>query len=120
MVAGKAGGFRLEAFKFSVYIALPVTATYLCNDPERVRWMIDYFKYIKYPPSSTSQMDEPLADQINREFKRRAGNREAMTGYREQLRSLDDLEGQRKARAAGLLDEVSGNKGWLSWFGFKK
>eukprot|EP00816_Leptocylindrus_hargravesii_P002436 CAMPEP_0196804364 /NCGR_PEP_ID=MMETSP1362-20130617/3970_1 /TAXON_ID=163516 /ORGANISM="Leptocylindrus danicus, Strain CCMP1856" /LENGTH=61 /DNA_ID=CAMNT_0042176621 /DNA_START=275 /DNA_END=457 /DNA_ORIENTATION=- len=61
-------------------------------------------------------MDEPLADQINREFKRRAEDREAMVGYREQLRRLDDLEDQRKARATAgggsLLDEGSETKGW--------
>ena len=116
MVHGKAG-FRLEAAKLSLYIGLPVIATILVNEPSNVRWMIDYFQYIRYPPSITSEDDEPLVDRINREFKRRAEEREAVQKYQDQVRKLDELESERKAR---LAESETNRRGIWSWLGFKK
>lgn len=116
MVHGRAG-FRLEALKLSFYIGLPVAATILVNDPSNVRWMIDYFQYIRYPPSITGEDDEPLVDKINREFKRRAEERGAVQSYQEQVRKLDDLENERRAR---LTENENSGGGIWTWFGFKK
>ena len=116
MVHGRAA-FKLEAAKFSLYIGLPIMATVFVNDPANVRWMIDYFKYIKYPPSAISDDEEPLVDRINREFKKRAEEKKAIEEYRDQVQKLDDLENERKSR---LVESQQSSKGIWSWFGFGK
>mmetsp|Transcript_11323 Transcript_11323/g.14787 ORF Transcript_11323/g.14787 Transcript_11323/m.14787 type:complete len:120 (-) Transcript_11323:451-810(-) len=118
MVHGRAG-FKLEAAKFGLYIGLPILATISVNDPDNVRWMIDYFQYIKYPPTENVGSDEePLADKINNEIRRRLKEKEAMEQYREQVKQLGTLENERNARMKTAEESSKGNGIW-GWFGYK-
>ena len=46
MVLGKAG-MRLEAYKFGLYISVPILASIVFNKPEVQRKCADYFQFLK-------------------------------------------------------------------------
>ena len=46
MVLGKAG-MRLEAYKFGLYISVPILASIIFNEPEVQRKCADYFQFLK-------------------------------------------------------------------------
>jgi len=54
---------RLEVFKFSLYLVVPVTLVYLFNRPDAFEWMIDRTRYVVYPPEeSRDKMQRHLAE----------------------------------------------------------
>lgn len=112
MVAGRQG-MRMEALKFSVYLGIPLVASAFFNEPETVKYFVDYFKYVEYPASPNTNIREQLEEQAM-ELKRL---REQRKVYAKQLRDLDSLTTKNSNEG-----ENRQNSGWwgLGWvFGSK-
>jgi len=54
--------FPLEAFKFSLYLSIPVIATIVYADPSNMERIVDATKYIIYPKEAPRP---PIGDEIN-------------------------------------------------------
>merc|ERR1719162_71226 len=102
MVAGRKG-MRLEAFKFGVYIGIPVVASGLFNDPETIRWFVDYFKFVTYPAPASSNPE--FRKQLEDQTRQRKLIREQKEQYAEQLRKLDEVASSRDIQLDGKIDE---------------
>lgn len=76
------GSFGLEAFKFSLYLLVPLAASAYFNNPENQRRSQDYWKYVTYPANPNTGLKEQL-----QELSRLQESREA---YRNQLQSLTE------------------------------
>lgn len=55
--------FSLEAFKFSLYISIPVMAGVIYANPSVMKDLIMYFKLIEYPESAPAP---PVGEEINK------------------------------------------------------
>lgn len=55
------GGPRLEIFKFSLYVSMPVAATWLYSQPETMHLIVRKLNYIVYP-AVTAQ--PPMGDEM--------------------------------------------------------
>jgi hypothetical protein len=74
-------GFYLEAWKFAVYLAVPVGAAAYFGDPANQRRHAEYWSYVRYPADPSVG----LAEQVKELHKQRAQREE----YRRQLQDLD-------------------------------
>ena len=83
MAKGRAG-FWLEGWKFSIYLLLPLGASWYYSDPVRVRKNVEYWNYISYPPNPNVNMKEQLKELREQQEQRRV--------YREQLKQLMEKE----------------------------
>mmetsp|Transcript_3164 Transcript_3164/g.8958 ORF Transcript_3164/g.8958 Transcript_3164/m.8958 type:complete len:132 (-) Transcript_3164:5964-6359(-) len=83
MVKGKAGLY-LEAWKFGVYISIPIFASAYYSDPETQKYWADYWQFIKYPENPNTNVREKIRE-LAKEKEQLAEQRRA---YREQLREL--------------------------------
>jgi len=45
-------GFVLEAFKFSLYVALPISALVLVSQPRALDWIVKSRAYVINPPAA--------------------------------------------------------------------
>ena len=88
MVAGRQG-MKLEAFKFGIYIGIPVLAAGFFNEPETVRWFVDYFQYVKYPAPASA--DPELRKQLKEQAEKRKLIQQQRNEYKKQLNQLDQL-----------------------------
>ena len=110
MAKGKTG-LWIEGFKFTLYLGIPLLASWYYSDPVRQKASADYWKYIEYPPNPTTGLREQIMEQerIHNEQK------EQREAYREQLRKLDEL-----ANSTATDKEQGESKGiWSRWFGRK-
>ena len=98
-------GHLLEAWKFSLYLGLPLLASWYYNDPERQKASADYWKYVEYPANPTTGMKERLMEQ-ERLHREQQKQREV---YQEQLRQLDQLASQKND------EEKTGGFWWRLW-----
>ena len=98
MVAGKAG-LRLEAFKFGIYVGVPIAASLFFSDPETVKYFVDYFKYIEYPP--TENTSDRVKKDIDERIKSRKIYEKQHKEYQEQLKKLNE-----RAKVKNIEDEV--------------
>ncbi|CAM9589184.1 unnamed protein product [Heterosigma akashiwo] len=62
------GTGRLEMFKFSLYLAIPVAASVIYSAPETMQGIVKHFNYIQYPPQgkkppTSSELEEYLRKQ---------------------------------------------------------
>lgn len=64
MLAKGPAGFRIEALKFITYISIPIIASQLFNNPETTQRIVDYYKFIEYPPEDpeTTEMKKDLQE----------------------------------------------------------
>lgn len=107
-------GFKLETFKLSIYIGLPVFAAVIFNEPETVKYFVDHFKYVEYPATVNT------SDKVKKDINEKINQRQI---YTEQLRRLDEKVNEHKLREVkrdnGEDDSKSTNSSWwrsIIWF----
>lgn len=83
MVKGRQGLY-LEAWKFSVYLGIPIIASVYYSDPDNQRYWADYWQYIKYPENPNTN----VKDKIQEIAKEKEKQREQRLAYRQQLMAL--------------------------------
>ena len=65
-------GPSLQAFRLSLYVALPVAATVLYSQPSIMNQNISFFNYTVYPPAGPPP---PTADEMEKLMKERRAKR---------------------------------------------
>jgi hypothetical protein len=110
MAKGRPGMF-LEGWKFAVYMAIPLGASWYFNDPARQRDSADYWQYMKYPANPNTNMKEQIEELRQKQTQR--------TVYQEQMRELQK-QAQRSREAADSDDDDQEKRGWLRWIGLGK
>ncbi|GKY98780.1 hypothetical protein MPSEU_000834200 [Mayamaea pseudoterrestris] len=114
MAKGKQG-LQLEAWKFGIYIGIPIIASWWFSDPVRQRQAVEYYQYVKYPANPNTNMKE----QIERLQKQQ----EQHQAYREQLRELNKQANRTTAtlqQSHEVKDDAAASeakRGWLRWIG---
>lgn len=83
MVKGRAGLY-LEAWKFGVYLTLPVFASVYYSNPEAQKYWADYYQFIKYPENPNTNVKEKI--RVLAEEKQK--QREQREAYVKQLQEL--------------------------------
>ena len=83
MVKGKKGLY-LEAWKFSVYISLPIIASVYHANPETQKKWADYYKFIQYPENPNTKVKQ----KIQALAKEKEEKREQHLAYQKQLQEL--------------------------------
>lgn len=94
-------GFYLEAWKFAVYISIPIIASVYYTDPDRQKEMADYWKFISYPENPNTNVRQKIQELA----KEKAEQREQRLAYQRQLQEL-----QRAAERAQNVDGKIVNK----------
>jgi len=122
MLAHGRTGFRIEAFKFAIYLSIPIIATQVFNNPDWTQRLVDYYKYVEYPPedANTTQMKQDLED-LKKNLEQ--AKRKKMLMQR-QLQSLDQMVEGTKSETTDAVKgegEVKAARWWNigSWFGRK-
>jgi Pet100 len=105
MVLGKQG-MRLEAFKFSLYIGIPIIASVAFNNTDVQKYWADYFQFLKYPANPNIGLKE----QFEELQKQRQMQQEQLQEYAEQMKRL-----QESAQRSREMKEEAATKrsGWL-------
>ena len=113
-------GFYLEAWKFAVYVSIPVVASAYFSDPKTIKQQAEYWKFIEYPENPNTNVRQ----KIQKLIKEKEEQREQRDAYRQQLQEL-----QRAAARSSSLnsysdedEDPSGRDGerkswWRRWFG---
>jgi hypothetical protein len=115
-------GLYLEAWKFSVYISLPIIASVYYSNPETQRYWADYWKFITYPENpntNVKQKIQALAEE--KELKR-----EQHLAYQKQLQELQRLADASNQNAMSYGDDDTASQKstssssssfwWRRWF----
>jgi hypothetical protein len=105
MAKGKQGLY-LESWKFAVYLAVPIAASWYYSDPQRQKESADYWQYVKYPANPNVNMKEQIEALAAQQKQRNA--------YREQMKELQ----AQAARTEQRSQEETSRRGWWSWIGF--
>ena len=105
MAKGKTG-LWIEGWKFSIYLALPLFASWYYNDPNRQQASIDYWKYVQYPANPNTDMRKQIAEMQKQKEQRAA--------YQQQMKELQErAKRSREAAAATAAEEDEFKKrGW--------
>ena len=121
MVHGRAGLY-LEAWKFSVYISIPVIASVYYSNPETQKYWADYWQFIKYPENPNVNVKQQIEELI----KERQKQEESSKIYQQQLQSLQQAANRSKqyqqqasSSAIAVSDAASSSedsKSSLSWW----
>jgi cell shape-determining protein MreC len=117
MVLGKKG-LRLEAYKFLVYISIPVMASVYFNDPKKQQYWADYFQFLKYPANPNTNLKGQFEELVEQKEK----EKEQRSEYAEQMRKLQESAQKSRQRREEIMEQEDTNKkqGWRRWFGFRK
>ena len=121
MVLGRKG-MRLEAYKFGLYISVPIFASIIFNEPEVQKWCADcadYFKFLMYPANPNTN----LREEFEQLAKQRELEKEKRAKYAEEVQRMqDNARRSREGREAALktADEngselQGGSWNWLRW-----
>mmetsp|Transcript_9786 Transcript_9786/g.13795 ORF Transcript_9786/g.13795 Transcript_9786/m.13795 type:complete len:113 (-) Transcript_9786:240-578(-) len=110
MVLGRKG-LQVEAWKFGVYLMIPITASAAFNYPEMQQYWADYFQFLKYPANPNTNMKEQFEDLQ----KKREEEKEQRRAYQEQIRMLQESAQQSRRRQEEANTESS--QGRRRWFG---
>jgi Pet100 len=115
MVHGRPGLY-LEAWKFSVYIAVPIVASVYYSNPETQKYWADYWQFVKYPENPNTNVKEQI-EALIQERKRQEAQGQV---YREQLKQLHVSADRSKQFQAELLQQqrqpIEGASSELSWW----
>ncbi len=118
-------GMRMEAWKFSLYVLIPIVASAYFNSPDTQKYWADYFQYIRYPPVKES-FSEMVADYRKRNIQQQ----EQRKAYAEQMSVLEESaersrkfqqqlqQEKQKTGESGPAERSSSNPSswrWLSW-----
>lgn len=107
MVHGKKGLY-LEAWKFSIYLAVPIVASVYYSDPDNQRYWADYWQYIKYPENPNTNVKE----QIQKLAEEKGLQREQRLVYKQQLQRLQEAA----ERSSTIHEEVAQPDDSPSWW----
>jgi Pet100 len=77
---GGKGSFAMEAWKFAVYLAVPIGASIYYSSPGRMKETAEYWKFIEYPANPTVGIKEQILLAHKQKEQREA--------YRKQLQAL--------------------------------
>ncbi len=114
MVHGRAG-MKLEAYKFGLYLIIPITASFAFNEPTVQRWAADYFQFLKYPANPNTNLKEEFEELL----KKKELEKEQMKAYAEQVQKLQ--ESAQQSRIAAAAKEAEGKRaGWFSWMRLRR
>jgi len=78
-------GFYLEAWKFGVYISIPVIASFYFSDPETIKEQADYWKFIEYPENPNINVRQKIQEIAKEKEKQK----EQRLAYQRQLQELN-------------------------------
>ena len=106
MVKGRAG-FQLEAWKFGIYISIPIVASMIFNSPTVQKASADYFQFLKYPANPNTNLKEDF-ERYARDFEKTQQQREE---YAKQVRKLAERTEQAQESVP------NGNNEKRGWFG---
>jgi hypothetical protein len=117
MVHGRQG-MRLEAWKFGVYLIIPISASLTFNDPQIQEWAADYFQFLKYPANPNTN----LKGEFEELLQKKQVEKEQRRLYAEQVQKLhDSAQASRLELAArDAADEERRKLGWFSWLRFRR
>lgn len=117
MVHGKQG-FQLEAWKFAMYISVPIIASVYFNDPNHQRYWVDYFQFLKYPANPNTNLKRQFEDMLEQTEKQKLQRQE----YTQQMQKLQEsADKSRQQHQEQLIEEGTAKKrGWLRWIGLGK
>jgi hypothetical protein len=120
MVKGRQG-FYLEAWKFGVYVSIPVIASAYFSDPQTIKEQAKYWKFIEYPENPNTNVRQ----KILKLAKEKEEQREQRNAYQRQLEELQRAAA--RSSSANDYDEdedgdssdLSGRRRswWRRWFG---
>ena len=118
MVLGRKG-MRLEAYKFGLYISVPILASITFNEPEVQKWCADYFQFLKFPANPNTN----LREEFEQLAKQRELEKEKRAKYAEEVQRMqDNARRSREGREAALKtadengSELQGGRwNWLRW-----
>lgn len=109
-------GLYLEAWKFGVYISIPVIASAYFSDPNTIKEQAEYWKFIEYPENPNTNVRQ----KIQKLAKEKEQQREQRMAYQRQLQALQSSA----ARSSSMSDneeeeDLSGRRlsWWRRWFG---
>lgn len=109
MVLGKQG-MRLEAWKFGIYLFVPIVASITFNEPKVQKVCADYFQFLKYPANPNTNLKGEFEELV----KKREFEREQRKQYAEQMRKLQ--ESAQKSRQEQAEPSTKNRKKWLGIF----
>jgi hypothetical protein len=93
----------LEAWKFGIYISIPIIASVYYSNPETQRYWADYWQFIKYPENPNTNVREKI-QQLATE---KGVQREQRLAYQQQLRDL-----QQAAERTENFNETEAKPSW--------
>ena len=115
MVHGRAG-MKLEAYKFGLYLIIPITASFAFNEPTVQRWAADYFQFLKYPANPNTNLKEEFEELL----KKRQLEKEQMKAYAEQVQKLQESAQQSRIAVAAAKEAEGKRAGWFSWMRLRR
>mmetsp|Transcript_4600 Transcript_4600/g.11832 ORF Transcript_4600/g.11832 Transcript_4600/m.11832 type:complete len:128 (-) Transcript_4600:424-807(-) len=83
MVKGRQGLY-LEAWKFAVYVSIPVVASAYFSDPKTLKQQAEYWKFIEYPENPNTNVRQKIQKLANEKEEQR----EQRKAYQRQLQEL--------------------------------
>ena len=107
MAKGKQG-FYLESWKFAIYLALPLGASWWYSDPHRQRESANYWRFVHYPANPNVNMKEQIEALAAQQKQRKV--------YLEQMKELNAKAARAQEHATSQSQEE--RRGWLSWIGW--
>ena len=115
MVHGRQG-FKLEAFKFGIYIFIPIIASFGFNNTTVQQTCADYFQFLKYPANPNTRLKEEFEDIVRKSEL----EKEQRKKYLDQLRELNE-SAQRSTNLTSnnhleKKDYQSKTGGWFRWW----
>ena len=112
MVHGRPGMY-LEAWKFGVYITVPLIASVYYSNPETQKAAADYWQYIKYPENPNTHVKEKIQELI----KEKELQQEQRDAYKKQLMELQRAaERSSNYQANATSDDTAGSSNRPSWW----
>ncbi|KAG7374274.1 Pet100 cytochrome c oxidase assembly protein [Nitzschia inconspicua] len=98
MVKGKKGLY-LEAWKFSIYISLPIIASVYHSNPETQKYWADYWRFITYPENPNTNVKQKIQELA----KQKEEQREQHVAYQQQLQALQKSAERSAKYGAGAI-----------------
>ena len=103
MAKGKTGLY-IEGWKFGVYLAMPLLASWYYNDPQRQKAAVEYWKFVQYPANPNTDMRKQM-----QELKKQKEQRAA---YRQQMQELQERAQRSRQAAVEQKAEAAKKQGW--------
>jgi hypothetical protein len=109
---GGRGSFSMEAWKFAVYLLVPIGASVYFSNPGTMKQTAEYWKFIEYPANpNVGLKDEIIAAQKQWQLHNEA--------YQKSLAELK--EANKKRKPIEEENEIERPPGfWRRWFGWGK